>query len=265
MKLINREGSKFRYANEIIKHFPEHDCYIEPFFGTGAIYFNKPVARYNMLNDRAEFIYNLFYTIQNDGWEALYNKVEKTLIYDKIINENKDKFEYQIISQVCSIFGSQSSIAMEMSNDKKVFLDRLKIYGDKMMEMLKFARMTNKDVFDFLNSIHLRYKINICRWDHLRCFTYCDPPYSVSKGSLKDNKGWGIDKLEELIKWLKNKNGGGMKFAISEYSDPEVIDLFEKYKLNILEIKRSTGIAKCHGHNKFEILAVSYSTQSSFF
>lgn len=266
IKLINREGSKFRYANTIIALFPQHDCYIEPFFGTGAIYFNKPLAKYNLLNDRSEFIYNLFNTIKNDGWHELYDKVKGALVYDRIIEENIDKFEYQIIRQINSIYNMGSnSISMGLQNPKEVFLNRLKSFGNKMLGMLAVAKIVNKDVFDFLDSMHLRRELDRSVWDHSRSFAYCDPPYSISKGGLKDNKGWNIGKLEQLIQWFKNKHDGSMKFAISEYSDKQVIELFKSYNLYITEIKRSTGIAKTQGHNKFEILATSYPVQNTLF
>lgn len=39
--IIKYPGSKFRIAKQIISYFPEHRTYLEPFFGSGAILFNK--------------------------------------------------------------------------------------------------------------------------------------------------------------------------------------------------------------------------------
>ena len=45
--MLNRKGAKTKIAKDIQKHFPKHSAYIEPFFGAGGMYFNKPKAKYN--------------------------------------------------------------------------------------------------------------------------------------------------------------------------------------------------------------------------
>ncbi|AHH05540.1 DNA adenine methylase (plasmid) [Borrelia miyamotoi] len=55
MKLLRREGNKYRYRERIINLFPKHTSYIEGFFGTDSIFFAKPLARYNILNDNSKF------------------------------------------------------------------------------------------------------------------------------------------------------------------------------------------------------------------
>nr|WP_312986109.1 DNA adenine methylase [Clostridioides sp.] len=39
MKVLKWTGSKWRMANKIITLMPEHKCYIEPYFGSGAVFF----------------------------------------------------------------------------------------------------------------------------------------------------------------------------------------------------------------------------------
>ena len=46
-----RVGNKFKIRNEIIPLIPEHEIYVEPFVGSGAIFFNKEKAKVNILND----------------------------------------------------------------------------------------------------------------------------------------------------------------------------------------------------------------------
>ena len=40
--ILKRLGNKKKIAKEIQKYFPEHKIYIEPFFGAGGMFFNKP-------------------------------------------------------------------------------------------------------------------------------------------------------------------------------------------------------------------------------
>lgn len=49
--ILRRLGNKQAIAHKIIPYFPPHKIYIEPFFGAGGMFFNKPKAKYNIVND----------------------------------------------------------------------------------------------------------------------------------------------------------------------------------------------------------------------
>jgi site-specific DNA-adenine methylase len=53
-------GSKWSLAEKIITLFPSHTTYVEPFFGSGAVYFNKPVSKIETINDLNGRVYNFF-------------------------------------------------------------------------------------------------------------------------------------------------------------------------------------------------------------
>lgn len=59
-------GSKWNLANWIISHFPPHHSYVEPFFGSGAVLFNKPRSRIETVNDLDGEVANLFTCIRED-------------------------------------------------------------------------------------------------------------------------------------------------------------------------------------------------------
>ena len=40
--LLNYPGAKWGMAKEIVSLMPPHRSYLEPFFGSGAVLFNKP-------------------------------------------------------------------------------------------------------------------------------------------------------------------------------------------------------------------------------
>ena len=56
--LIRRRGNKSKLAEKIIENFPPHEIYIEPFFGAGGLFFNKPLAKFNILNDLDKNVIN---------------------------------------------------------------------------------------------------------------------------------------------------------------------------------------------------------------
>lgn len=74
--ILRRLGNKSKLAESIYKTFPKHDVYLEPFFGTGAMYFKKPRARHNVVNDIDDDVFNLWnvYTHNfNELLEAIHD------------------------------------------------------------------------------------------------------------------------------------------------------------------------------------------------
>lgn len=59
-------GSKWSLAGWVIGHFPEHHSYLEPFFGSGAVLFNKPRSDIETVNDLDGDVVNLFEWIRKD-------------------------------------------------------------------------------------------------------------------------------------------------------------------------------------------------------
>lgn len=67
MKAIMKyPGSKWSIADWIISYFPQHHSYLEPFFGSGAVLFNKPRSNIETVNDLDGNVVNLFEWIRKD-------------------------------------------------------------------------------------------------------------------------------------------------------------------------------------------------------
>ena len=67
MKAIAKyPGSKWGIADWIIGHFPKHHSYLEPYFGSGAVLFNKPRSNIETVNDLDGNVVNLFEWIKHD-------------------------------------------------------------------------------------------------------------------------------------------------------------------------------------------------------
>lgn len=67
--LLKYPGAKWSAARWITEHLPEHEIYLEPFFGSGAIFFNKQPARLETINDRDHNVVNLFRVIREQPAE----------------------------------------------------------------------------------------------------------------------------------------------------------------------------------------------------
>jgi DNA adenine methylase len=58
-------GGKRRLADHIIPQFPSHTCYVEVFAGGAALYFLRPPAEVEVLNDINGELINLYRVVQN--------------------------------------------------------------------------------------------------------------------------------------------------------------------------------------------------------
>ena len=59
-QLLKDPGGKWRVAEWILSFFPKHKVYLEPFFGSGAVFFNKEPSYIETINDIDGNIVNLF-------------------------------------------------------------------------------------------------------------------------------------------------------------------------------------------------------------
>ena len=64
--ILRYPGAKWRIADWIIERLPPHKSYLEPFFGSGAVFFKKDPSPIETINDLDEDIVNLFSVVRND-------------------------------------------------------------------------------------------------------------------------------------------------------------------------------------------------------
>lgn len=64
--ILKYPGSKFRIADWIISHFPEHKIYAELFGGSAAVLFRKKPTITEVYNDLDDDIYNFFAVLRDD-------------------------------------------------------------------------------------------------------------------------------------------------------------------------------------------------------
>lgn len=90
-------GSKWSIARWIIDFFPEHHSYLEPFFGSGAVLFNKPRSHIETVNDLDGNVVNLFEWIKRDperlAHEIYWTPYARQVYEDAFAAEPEDSFE----------------------------------------------------------------------------------------------------------------------------------------------------------------------------
>lgn len=74
--VLKYPGAKWRIASWITNYFPEHKFYIEPFFGSGAAFFNKKLSMHETINYKDNLVVN-FFKVCRDYPEELAQPVDR--------------------------------------------------------------------------------------------------------------------------------------------------------------------------------------------
>lgn len=221
MEAITRyPGSKWRIANWIISHFPEHHSYLEPFFGSGGVFFNKSRSDIETINDLDGEVVNFFQQIRNDP-ERLAREIYFTPysreIYEKGFRKKPESdFERAVLFCIRLNMGYGFRTTGEKVGWKRDIQGREKAYAaidwseipKKVMEAAERLRGVQ---------IENRPEVKIIReFNFENVLIYCDPPYVLSARRQKQYKHEMTDQdHEELLETLLQHKG---PVVISGYS-----------------------------------------------
>ena len=260
--ILRRLGNKKKIAKEIQKYFPEHKIYIEPFFGAGGMFFNKPKAKYNIVNDLDSDVFNLFQVVMNqkeDLEKAFYMMpIHSDLLNYWRVNKEKDPIKkglrFMLLSNF-TLYGKQDTITYGSSvyTSKNNYIKLL----DKTHEMLFDVQIMNKDFRDVLRSI--RFDDRSGKGETESAFIYCDSPYLNTVDTYSDSDTWTETDSNDLFNTLETT---GCKFAMSEFNHPFILDQAEKRGLNIIYIGERQNLK----NRRIEVLITNYkNNQQSLF
>jgi DNA adenine methylase len=253
--ILRRLGNKKLMAEKIICHFPKHEIYIEPFFGAGGMFFNKPKVKYNVVNDLDSDVYNLFNVVLNQKEElreAFYiMPIHEDLLKYWLKNKETDPIKKAIRFLFLSNLGYMgcSSIKYGTENPKNSIYDNL----DNCYKKIHDVQFMNVDFRKMFDKVSFR----AMRPEKEKTFIYCDPPYLETKNNYKNGflENDFVDLLNCLIKT-------GCKFAISEFDNKKVIELSKEKGLNIIYLGERRNLK----NKRTEILITNYKNiQTSLF
>ena len=252
--ILRRLGNKKNISSDIVKYFPQHTYYIEPFFGAGGMFFNKPKAKYNIVNDLDSDVFNLFQVIINQKFE-LYEKLKlMPLHYDLFkywklnleIDPIKKAMRFLFISNF-TYLGKGGTLKFSLGdNSKKIMIDNL----SKTFDFIEDVIFVNKDFRNFFLSYQLREDVMKCK-----VFIYCDPPYLGTSNNYSNSftEQDSIDLFDCL-------QATGCKFAMSEFDNEFILNQAKKRGLNVITIGERRNLKNI----RTEILITNYTNYSLF-
>ena len=257
--ILRRLGNKQAIAHKIIPYFPPHKTYIEPFFGAGGMFFNKPKAKYNIVNDLDSDVFNLFMVIMNRK-EELEQAFYMMPIHSDLWNYWKKNKETDPIRKALRFLlfsnfgymGHPETLLLQNNNSKQICYN----YIDKTFEYLSGTdgfdiKFSNSDFRKFLKSIAFRHEN-----EQSKSFIYCDPPY-LGTGNNYNNLFTEQDSID-LFDCLQ---ATGCKFAMSEFDHPFILQQAKERGLNVHIIGERKNIE----NRRTEILVTNYRNNPTLF
>ena len=210
--IMKYPGSKWSIAKWIIDFFPGHHSYVEPFFGSGAVLFNKTRSNIETVNDLDGNVVNLFEWIKKEP-ERLAREIYYTpyarQVYDEAFKAvPKDDFERAVNFYIRLNMGHGFRTNGEKVGWKNDVQGREKAYAsqgwvnlpDKIMtaaERLRGVQIENKPAVELIK-----------RFNFSNVLIYCDPPYVLGTRHGKQYKKEMEDKdHEELLEVLLQHKG----------------------------------------------------------
>jgi DNA adenine methylase len=261
-------GSKAKLAKTIVELFPEtFNTYYEPFFGSGAVFFelqpenaycsdlmSEPIVVMNAIKNSPEKMYDKFKMLADELWEegeVFYYAVRE------VYNEKKGSmddvtraayFMFLLRSAFNGVirFNSKKNNAWNVPFGKRgsKFTKNTKLYNDKflteVMQHSEFLRSGSKlfEVGSFEIAIDKAAKDDI---------VYADPPYTKTSSKKRYNMGWGIEDDERLRDSLVAAFSRGANFVLSniiEYkgeSNDYILELYKNFEYKYINHQYIVG------------------------
>ncbi len=256
---ISYYGGKQMMLKDILPLIPEHDAYIEPFFGGGAVFWAKQPAKTEVINDVNGNIVN-FYKVLKHSYFDLIKKIQETLhsrdtykraltiyampwLFDDMPVIRAWAF-YVVTNQgfSCKI----GTWGYDKSKRAYTIQNKIDDFGEHLSLRLKYTQIESNEA----------HKVMLSR-DKETAFHYIDPPY------IDSNQGhYGGYTREHFIRDLDAISQLKGKFLLSSYDSDILQEYIKKNNWYVRYVDKplcaSNGRTVGARKRKMEVLTANY-------
>ena len=208
-RILNYPGSKWRMADLIIENMPNHKSYLEPFFGSGAVFFTKDRDIVETINDLDGRLVNLFqvmrdeperlqYLISHTLWSREEYQISQTISADPVEDARRMmvRLWFGVGGKTVAIPGFRKNVSWNGPWNTYEWCDMHQRIGVAAAR-LKDAQIENMDAIDLIK-----------QHNDPDTLIYCAPPYMASSLVSKHYQ-YDMDTgaHRELISAIKDHKG----------------------------------------------------------
>lgn len=228
-------GGKGRLADWILPKFPRHECYVEAFAGAGAMYFAKPQANVEVLNDVNSELVNL-YRVMKHHPEELVRQFKWALSSRKIYEwhqltppetltdiQRAARFYYL---QKLSFGGKVDGQAFGTATTSPPRLNLFRLEEDLSQAHLRLQSTYIE---------HLSWDKVVYKYDRAHTLHYLDPPYWQTEGYGVE---FGWEHYERMAEFASGAQG---MVVISINDHPDIRSVFDGLHIETRPIKYTVG------------------------
>lgn len=258
-KVLKYPGSKWNIAGRIVEMIPKHHSYVEPFFGSGAVLFNKAPSDIETVNDLDSDVTNLFRCIRDDA-----GKLARLVM---VIPFSREEYDSEFLNSVkkqddpymrASRFlvrcwqghgfrtgGGKVGWKNDVVGREKAYAlwdwYRLPGWIVSIAGRLRMVQIENRPALEVIK-----------RFDHPGVLQYWDPPYLLGTRRGKQYRHEMEDwEHEELLKVAVDSSA---KIIISGYESEMYNDYLKGWQ------KASFKSCAEHGKTRTEVVWMNYQT-----
>lgn len=228
-------GGKRRLAKIILPLFPDHTCYVEPFCGAAALYFMKPPAKVEVINDINGELVNLYRVVQHHleefvrqfKWALTSRQIFKWLQItpEETLTDIQRAARFFYLQKM-AFGGKVDGQTFGTSTTSGPKLNLLRLEEDLSAAHLRLSR-TYIENLDWMECIK--------KYDREHTLFYCDPPYWGTEGY---GVGFDLVQYERMAELAKNIRG---RMAISVNDIPAMRHAFTGLTIERVSINYTVG------------------------
>lgn len=259
--VLRYPGSKWRIADQLVSNIPEHKSYLEPYFGSGAVLFNKPPSPIETINDLDDDVINLFQCIRDHSQQlaAMIAAIPYSRkVYDSqfsIVSKNPVDKACAFLIKCWQGYGFKTSgIKTGWKRDKT---GRERAYNlsnwyhlpewiEEIAERLRNIQIEHKPALDLIRE-----------FDSPDSFFYLDPPYLLNTRSAKQYQHEMTE--EDHIQLLETIVHCSAQIMISGYDTPLYNDYLHTWDTLRIPNQTTSGVIR------EEIVWMNYTHQLSLY
>ncbi|MGQ5524243.1 DNA adenine methylase [Chitinimonas sp. PSY-7] len=250
-------GGKRRLAEHILPLFPEHECYVEPFTGGGALFFMRAhPAKCEVLNDINGELVCLYRVLQHHP--------EEFMRQFKYALSSRQVFEWQKLTQPETLTDIQRA-ARFYYLQQHAFGARVgsQSFGTattgSVVNLMRIEESLSAAHFRLggVTIEHLDWQAIIEKYDRPHTFFYCDPPYWETAGY---GVPFAFDQYTAMADWMGRIKGNIM---VSINDHPAIREAFAGFHFLELDIKYSIGKAEGERKTAGELVITNWDANTS--